>query len=417
MRYPMLFLSLAVLFKFSCQAPSNTHIAQKIVPEITPETTPDNTPEIPQYEMPEIKKADWITLADSGFDFTYNPKVDILFVVDNSLSMKQVQLNVSRNIKSFVNAFSKNQSIDFHFGVTTNWDHFTDKFIQTHPEGPGALKKISGVDRRYLKKGDSNLSQKLSQTLMVGILSLEVGGPEHEAFFSPVIGALEKIGHGDINEGFIRDEAHLVVILVTDADDATPSMTPSEAASKLASFKASPDMVSVYGVLVSKEDPDSFKDHGLKKIPKYYPHCFNQKGQTWVDNGSCPKAFGPERMENFIFAANSRLGSTDTIRNRRIMRITSKKFGQDLTRIAEAIVMQVSEKRIPLSQRPQVSPQGVPQVELWFGNAQSLEAVPTSAFKYLSRTNELRVTKPWKNNLPADGVFKVRMLPILLPVE
>jgi len=402
-------MAFSMIFILSCQAPSNTHQAQRTLPNIKPV--------IPQFDQPEIKNADWITLEEGGFDSSYNQKVDILFVIDNSASMRQVQTNVARNIEQFVNQFSQNQSIDFHIGVTTNWDHYTEKFQQTHSEGAGALRPITGLERRFLKNGDKNLVQKLSQTLQVGILSLKNGGPEHEAFFSPAIGALEKTGRGAVNEGFIREEAHLFVILVTDADDMTATLSPSEAAHKLIQTKGRAEKVSVYGVLVNKNDPDSVKDMGLRKTPRYHPHCFFKRGTQYVDNGTCPRSFGPERIEQFIVAANSRLGSTEAIKSKRIMRITSPNFGRDLTRIAKDIVAEVSIKTIMLPLRPQVSNSGKPQIELLFGGEGNLQKVPESAYDYLPRTNEIRIEKPWRNGIDKNGRFVIRLLPLVLPTQ
>lgn len=409
MKYPLLSTLAFTFLGVACQAPSNTHQAQR--------TLPDVQPEIPKFDRPVIAKADWITVEDTGFQLSYNPKVDLLFVVDNSGSMKQVQTNVAQNIEQFINKFMSNNSLDFQIGVTTNWDHYTEKFQQTHLEGPGALRPIKGLERRYLKKGDTDLVEKLRQTLQVGILELKDGGPEHEAFFSPVIDALEKTGRGALNEGFIRDDAHLVVILITDADDMTPNLTPSEAANRLIQLKGSAEKVSVYGILVAQDDLDSVKDPGLRKSPRYHPNCFTQMGTRMIDNGTCPKSFGPERIEQFIFAANSRLGSTQNIRSQRIMRITSATFGRDLIRIAEDIVARVSVKRIALPVRPQISQTGQPQIELWFGVEPKLEKVPDTAYQYLPKTNEIRIAKPWKPKLEVDGKFVIRILPLLLQTQ
>jgi hypothetical protein len=405
----ILLLALYFGLSVSCQAPSSTHQAQRELPDIKPE--------VPQYEQPVIQKANWVTLEESGFDSSYNPKVDILFVIDNSASMKQVQTNVARNIDQFINQFSQNESIDFQIGVTTNWDHYTEKFQQAHPDGAGALRPIPNFERRFFKKGDENLVQKLRQTLQVGILPLQEGGPEHEAFLSPVLGALEKTGRGDVNEGFIRSDAHLVVILVTDADDMTPTLSPSEAAEKLIEIKGSPDKVSVFGVLVGKEDPDSVKDMGLRKTPKYHPECFIQKGKQFVDNGLCPRSFGPDRLEQFIFSANARLGSTESIGAKRILRITSPDFGRGLMNFAQDIVAQVSEKRIMLPVRPQISAQGAPQIELLFGTSEKLETVPQNAYQYLPKTNEITILKPWKKKIDSNGRFVIRVLPLLILTE
>jgi hypothetical protein len=407
----ILFFSLSFfLLSMGCQAPSQTHQSKK-VPHF-------EQPEIPQYEKPQIKTAQWITLQDNGFDFSYNPKVDILFVMDNSGSMKQIQKNVANNINQFVHYFVQNPVIDFHVAVTVNWDHHTEKFLATHTEGPGALKPIPGLHRRFLKRDDPNLVPKLKQILEVGTLSLKDGGPEHEAFFSPIVGALEKSQKNQVNEGFIRPEAHLVVIMITDADDMTQNLSPREAAALVSATKSNPQQVSVYGVLVSKNDSDSVKDTGLKKAPKYHPHCFMKKGTLWVDNGLCPPSFGPERLEQFIVASNAYLGGADTIKENRIFSIVSRNFGQDLAKMGEDIVKTVlSEKRIPLPYRPQMDDQGHFQISVKFGSEKNKKEVPASAYQYLPQTNELRIPKPWTQTLNPSDRFEIKMLPLLYGTE
>src|ERR1044072_8685253 len=63
-----------------------------------------------------------ISLKAEKSKYAVNSKVDILVVVDDSLSMGKHQENLAANIDKFVDAFVKNGMIDFHIGVTTVYD-------------------------------------------------------------------------------------------------------------------------------------------------------------------------------------------------------------------------------------------------------------------------------------------------------
>lgn len=410
MRAQFLLAGLASLFLANCQAPSNTHVSVREFEHVKPQ--------VPEYAPVTPITATWKEINLEGFDVSYNPKVDILFVIDNSASMLSAQQNLSKNINQFTQQFLRNKHIDFQIGVTTNWDHYTEKFLQTHTEGPGALMPISGLDRRYLKSSDSNLAQKLSSLLRVGTLSLEAGGPEHEAFLTPIVNATERGKRGDLNEGFIREEALLAVIILTDADDMSLSLTPDEAARRLAQLKKDPSMVVAYGVLVNKNDPNALKDPGLRKIPAYHPDCFYQVGNTFKDNGTCPDKFGPERLENFIFAINKNRGSKEQVQKKYIFSLAQSKFGTYLANMGQDIVAQVSSKLLPLDVRPQVNQNYQPMIEVSYGTSEKgFEIVPTSAWTYQSSENAVFIPGPWSKDLTLGGFFKVRVLPLTYIIE
>src|SRR4051794_20610622 len=52
----------------------------------------------------------------------FDPRVDILFIIDDSASMTKHQENLSRNINMFIDEFAQFKSIDFHIGYTTVHD-------------------------------------------------------------------------------------------------------------------------------------------------------------------------------------------------------------------------------------------------------------------------------------------------------
>jgi hypothetical protein len=55
----------------------------------------------------------------------FDPRVDILFVVDSSGSMMSHQENLAKNIDLFVDKFVQAGTLDFHVGVITTDMDFT----------------------------------------------------------------------------------------------------------------------------------------------------------------------------------------------------------------------------------------------------------------------------------------------------
>ncbi|MCX7674842.1 MAG: hypothetical protein N2Z70_03310, partial [Bdellovibrionaceae bacterium] len=112
---------ISVIGLVACQAPSNTHYSLRPLEDIKPE--------IPNYEEPVIKQATWQNLNESQ-EMRYQPKVDIVFLIDNSTSMRPVQENLARNIDQFVSSLNSLRALDYQIGVMTNWDDYTTTFKQ-----------------------------------------------------------------------------------------------------------------------------------------------------------------------------------------------------------------------------------------------------------------------------------------------
>ncbi|MEK7358314.1 MAG: hypothetical protein AAB250_17845, partial [Bdellovibrionota bacterium] len=75
--------------------------------------------ETPKLVEPQHVKREKVK--DSGGEkYTFNPKVDILFVVDDSGSMDAHQQNLAKNIELFTKGLQNNQILDYHFGVLTS---------------------------------------------------------------------------------------------------------------------------------------------------------------------------------------------------------------------------------------------------------------------------------------------------------
>lgn len=360
-------------------------IATSLFAACSPETASMTTmqplvqPTPPSFETIAERKAGWVTEDGGQSQLDFNPQVDILFVTDNSDSMKTAQANLVRNIDKFTDGIVKNKMIDYHIGVISTWDS-SERFVTTKKDqyGIGELRFIKDsknqpFNKRFVTRTEKNL---MASTLDIGVAAYAEGGPENEEFFSPLMAALDKSGNGQANDGFFRPEAQLVVIFMTDADDSNSSITTEEMDRKLLDFKGGRrDKLSVYGVLVKAGDDDQYKDWALRVHPKYHPECYDMTKKTPVrnNNSKCKAGFGPERIEQLIVTANQDSNLTAAqIKSKYIMSIISRNFGNDLATIGSDIKVRTMAKEIVLTKGVPVVENGVIQLRVRYGTPEEL---------------------------------------------
>ncbi len=155
-------------------------------------------------------------------------KMDIVFVVDDSGSMAEEQSNLATNfpmfatvLQNFVN--ENGEHIDFRIGVTTTGKDFTTTFtgfplppmVEHGPDG--VFMNNCGVSQRWLDSTTPNLGTTLGCRANVG-----TGGTSYEM---PMLMTKHALGeHGNMeNAGFIRPDALLGVVMLTDEDDGSSS--------------------------------------------------------------------------------------------------------------------------------------------------------------------------------------------------
>lgn len=411
-------VSLIALGTAACSPESDTLLAQAPLPE--PEKV-----EIPQYDKVDRQKFNWITEDGGNSQFDFNPQVDILFVTDNSDSMKSAQENLVKNLDRFTKGINNNRMIDYQIGVISTWDS-SERFISKKQDkyGIGELRYIKNsagksFNQRYVNKGYKSY---LAPTLNIGVAAYDKGGPENEEFFAPLQSALEKSGRGGVNEGFFRDNAQLVVIIMTDADESSTRITPEQMARTLRDFKGgNAKKLSVYGVLVKKSDDDSKKDWALRIHPKYNPQCFDMSGKIPKNNGTCT-GFGPEKIEELIVMANEEKGSPDSIKDKYITGITSKTFGNDLGKIGDNITIKTLAKEIFLSQRPRVEADGTLQVRVRYGTPEVLakgggQIIPNKVkggWAYDPENNSVKLSGDVQYQYQEKARFAVDLIPLTL---
>lgn len=330
--------------------------------------------------VPKAPEPIVITPTKAIYDLTAKdvvPKLDIIIVIDDSASMKPHIANLERNLNHFVEAFSSTDLIDFHIGVLPIWDstrYHTDPVVvrefhsQTcernfHPKGhmlpiylPGEEKPRPEWDQnnrcmpaedprraRFISKSDENFTEALRHTLNTAIAiqdfqardnpetGKEAFGPEIEELFSPIFAALNSsVNTQTSNEGLVqhfrRPDAHLAILIVSDADDESAGFSPERVRKQLLEAVGNdPNKLSVYAVL----HPDAADT----------PHT----------RLSCPRdpSGAPVKVRQLL----SLIGyiGVDTNGRSRELNICSRDFGPALAEVGQEIKVSALETlRIPM---------------------------------------------------------------------
>ena len=128
--------------------------------------------------------------------------VDVLFVIDDSGSMDDEQDQLADNFPSFFNWFL-GSGVDYHVGVTS-----TDMF---NPSKMGRLTSAAGV--LWIDPDTPNAEAVFTDMAMLG-----TDGDGTESGIAAAYSALELRKDG-YNEGFLREEGSLQVVLISDEQD------------------------------------------------------------------------------------------------------------------------------------------------------------------------------------------------------
>jgi len=298
---------------------------------LPPVTVPDGPPPLADDEHEDT----WVQRV--------SPASDVLFVVDNSCSMRNEQAALGDNFEAFLEALLLTDT-DFHIGVVS-----TD---MVDPDHMGQLQASDGV--RYLDVDTPNPPFHFGQMVDLGI-----DGDWTERGRSAAFTAVE----AGLAEGWLREEASLHIVVVSDEDDATDDISREEFTEYLRGLKVAPFSVtfsSIVGPEGAALDPwaPCSAEYGLEYLEI-----------TWalggLDLSICKRDWGPLLAE---------LGS-----------------------VAAGLRKEFFLTRRPIPKTIQVT------IEV-DGEPQEFEG-PTSGFLYEARRNKVTLV----NYLPPDGaVIKVR---------
>ena len=314
----------------------------------------------------------------------YTPKVDILFVIDNSLSMDPHQANLRKNISKFVREFDQDATVDFHIGVVSIYDRLTIKADGENYFPIGKLRPLVDstkpgqlVPGTFVSRKTPNYTQVLGDSLVLGTTPPSHNGPEYEEMLSPVLPALD----ANVNPGFIRPDAHLAVVFLTDADDSSLISEGQLVAGLVAAKGGNKNLVSTYGVL---SYGNCQRDYGLRG-----------------KNGA--KDRDPVKLINFLRQSNGHLYS-----------LCSNDFGADLADAGVDIERQATEAlpvRVKLAKIPEY---GSLQVRM---AGQKNPLPPGDAWTYDAATNSIVLNGKSPSLAGITGKIEVSVIEINHPFE
>lgn len=147
----------------------------------------------------------------------YTP-TDILFVIDNSGSMSHYQESLAKEFNQFLEIITEDIALDYHIGILTSNNSESSK--KSHGILISGIKGSSdGLEKNFISKEDITQNPKKYKSALLSRFLVGTSGTSTETFFSPLVHAISKENLEGANEGFFREDSHLVVFFVTDTDD------------------------------------------------------------------------------------------------------------------------------------------------------------------------------------------------------
>ena len=158
--------------------------------------------------------------------------MDVLFVVDDSGSMGEEQTNLASNFPRFVEVLDgyrtdTGQPLDYRLGVTTTGKDVTTiirfpssfglpdmEFEEEGPDGALLAPDDCGMSMPWIESGSTDVPGTFSCVAQVGTGGSSVEMP----LYALELALTERVADGS-NAGFLREDALLAVVILTDEDD------------------------------------------------------------------------------------------------------------------------------------------------------------------------------------------------------
>ncbi len=170
--------------------------------------------------------------ADESFNQTAadKKKLDIIWVIDNSGSMSEEQASLGSNFSSFINDFI-DENVDFKMGVTT-----TD--TRTSGGGQAYSTSLADLTSAEAQADEADFKADFARHVNVGIRGdgNEKGLQASESFINRY------------KASWMRDDAYLVVVYLSDEEDQSPK-TKEEYLASLQAAKTNAGYVKAYSIV------------------------------------------------------------------------------------------------------------------------------------------------------------------------
>lgn len=186
-------------------------------------------------------------------------EVDVLWIVDNSCSMSGALAAVNANFASFMDEFV-DLGLDYHIAVVT-----TD---MDNPQQSG--KFMGSVITEATSDPEGEFTSQVDQGS---------SGSGQEQGFGACKAALTDPLLSSTNTGFLREEASLATIIVTDEDDDTDSLNASNFSSWFNTMKSDSEMATFSAISGPASSPCFDWNNGVDASPApQYVEATNQTG-------------------------------------------------------------------------------------------------------------------------------------------
>ncbi|RME14445.1 MAG: VWA domain-containing protein [Bdellovibrio sp.] len=172
------------------------------------------------------------------------PQLDVVFVLDNSRSMEGEIHSLQENIQKFIKGLEGQKGlVDYRIGVILTYDstRYGSVVQKRTREGEllyydkGEPVPVDQLGHRFVTEENVQLLKEVFSQIDISFVSKDdpqakdplqryARGPEKEEFFSPLLAFLgdpENTTASVQKLSFLRPQAHLAVIIVTDADDSS----------------------------------------------------------------------------------------------------------------------------------------------------------------------------------------------------
>lgn len=198
--------------------------------------------------------------------------VDVLLVIDNSGSMASEQEEIAANLPSLLE-YAQTQGTDFQIGVTTTGVYSEGGGCPGGANGgeDGRLFPVDGSHPRILTRTTPDLAAHYAHNTQVGICHGNEQGLEaaYRALSSPVIDHADDPRHpapNDGNAGFVRSDASLSIVFVSDDDDHSPTRAGSYYDHFLSLKGWDPSRVSVHAIVGMDETCEDIANVGERYL-------------------------------------------------------------------------------------------------------------------------------------------------------
>ncbi len=189
-----------------------------------------NDPDEPVVGVPTVGVGAEDSIYEESFDQTYQDKVDVLLVVDNSCSMEESVNKLRTDFDNFMNVFD-NLGLDYHLGVVT-----------TDMDAPSESGKLQGTPT-FIDDSYADPVGWVRDTANVGS-----NGSGDEKGLDAAKSALTDPLSSTTNQNFLRADSAIAIVLISDEPDSS-SVSPAAFSSWFIGLRSDPTYTSFNAIV------------------------------------------------------------------------------------------------------------------------------------------------------------------------